>query len=236
MSQLLKLDRGYDELFASIGVALVICTLLVSIGKALTYYYFIYITVIFLLILIGFGIYHYHNYQIKLLKLKEDLAAENPIVVGARKKTKDNKLEVPPIRLSIDVPPMQRKLNLRRTTDFSSNNGSSKRGDTLLTLPETLQRNGSSCSLLSLRRKSHYNEDAPSQLTKHEIKAITLTKPDESESVKVTELRASSTSSKTKEKRKFMKRRVLFGTSLLKRGFKCGYNSNKGKEDDSLSE
>ena len=67
----MKMDKSYEAFFYSLGVAIIICTLLVSIGKLITYYYFLYIVVCSLLILFSLVIYDYYTYQEVSLRLKE---------------------------------------------------------------------------------------------------------------------------------------------------------------------
>lgn len=59
-SFLFKIDRSFDGFFSSFGVAIVLCTLLVSIGKSIAYYYFVYVILAFLIILFGFASYNYY--------------------------------------------------------------------------------------------------------------------------------------------------------------------------------
>ena len=67
----MKIDRSYEDFFYSFGVALTICTLLVSVGKLITYYYFFYIVICSLLIIISLMIYDYYAYKAALTKLEE---------------------------------------------------------------------------------------------------------------------------------------------------------------------
>ena len=54
-----KVDGSYEEFFSSIGIAIITCTLLVSVGKYITCYYFLYIVACLLLALMSLTIYDY---------------------------------------------------------------------------------------------------------------------------------------------------------------------------------
>lgn len=54
-----KLNHTYEDFFVSIGYAISVCTLLVSIGKCLTGYYFICILTLALLIMVPLAVYDY---------------------------------------------------------------------------------------------------------------------------------------------------------------------------------
>ena len=72
MSVEIKLDRTYDDIFSSLGYALITCTILVSIGKLITYYYFFYIFSFSLSIIISLIIYDYYTYKVTPTKFKEE--------------------------------------------------------------------------------------------------------------------------------------------------------------------
>ena len=55
----IKVGRSYDDFFYSLRIALITCTLIVSIGKSITYYYFLYIILCSILIIIAMIIYDY---------------------------------------------------------------------------------------------------------------------------------------------------------------------------------
>ena len=68
----IKIDRSFEGFFTSFAKAIIICTLIVSIGKSVTYYYFLYIVICFLLILIILAVYDYRRcrYSKKLVVSK----------------------------------------------------------------------------------------------------------------------------------------------------------------------
>ena len=59
----MRRDKSFDGFFNSFGVALVLCTLLVSIGKVISYYYFLYIIIFCVLIIFPLAIYDYRRYK-----------------------------------------------------------------------------------------------------------------------------------------------------------------------------
>ena len=67
----MEMDWSYEDFFYSVGVAIITCTLLVSVGKSITYYYFFYIVNCSLLIVISTTIYDYYTYKAASTKLKE---------------------------------------------------------------------------------------------------------------------------------------------------------------------
>lgn len=66
----MKLDRTYEHLFQSLGVAVVTSTLLVSIGKALTPYYFFIVVMSSICLLIGLEIFTRYKYKFEIAKAK----------------------------------------------------------------------------------------------------------------------------------------------------------------------
>ena len=71
ISIVMKTDRSYEDFFSSLGVALIICTLIVSIGKLITQYYFCYIIICSLLIIISLMVYDYYKYKRESKQLKK---------------------------------------------------------------------------------------------------------------------------------------------------------------------
>ena len=62
-------DRSYDDFCSSLGVGLAMCTIIVSIGKALTGHYFFYL--IFILIITMFIILVHARYTLRKLRATE---------------------------------------------------------------------------------------------------------------------------------------------------------------------
>ena len=60
--KIMKIDKGFDSFFQSIGMCITSCTLVVAIGKMLTPYYFYYI-ILFLMILVATLSYIDHQRQ-----------------------------------------------------------------------------------------------------------------------------------------------------------------------------
>ena len=67
----MKIDESYEDFFYSLGVALIICTLFVSIGKLITDYYFLYVVICSLLIIVSLTIYDYRRHKVELQSLKK---------------------------------------------------------------------------------------------------------------------------------------------------------------------
>lgn len=59
----MKVDRSYDYMFISFADAIIIGTLLVSVGRYMSPYYFIYLIIAIILILIGLELYKYSTYH-----------------------------------------------------------------------------------------------------------------------------------------------------------------------------
>ena len=89
---LTKLDRSYDGFFNYLGFAVILCTLLVSVGKLITCYYFFYIITLLILILISLTIFDYYCVDdSKSIKVNEG--------------GKDISEEYSPVKIKVEPPP-----------------------------------------------------------------------------------------------------------------------------------
>ena len=88
----MKIDSSYEDLFSSLGVAIVICILVVSIGKSVTHYYFVYIVVFLLLLITILAVYDYCNCKVETIHLEK--AEYFPLSTPANIKRKSNKCRV----------------------------------------------------------------------------------------------------------------------------------------------
>ena len=66
----MKLDRNYDDFFNSVGFAIVLCTMIVAVGKSITNYYFFYIITFVVLLILSMAIYNYNIHRYKLKQYK----------------------------------------------------------------------------------------------------------------------------------------------------------------------
>ena len=111
----MKIGTTYEDFFSSLGDALITCTLLVSIGKLITYYYFLHIIICSLLIVGSLMIYDY-KYKAeksKLRKAGEEQYSSASKLVTSKKKNFKNKLDA---AMSIDSysRSIEKELNVRK--------------------------------------------------------------------------------------------------------------------------
>ena len=67
----MKLDKTFQGFLNSFGIAIITCTLIVSIGKYITPYYFFYSITSLLIILIILTSYNYYIYKVEISSLKQ---------------------------------------------------------------------------------------------------------------------------------------------------------------------
>lgn len=98
----MKVDKSFDDFFVSFGVAIVTCTLLVSLGKLISYYYFIYISLSFLVLIVSLAVYEYYTNMIKQDEAREkQLATMHLHTLAKRRTIAKNKLVSIPRPLSV---------------------------------------------------------------------------------------------------------------------------------------
>ena len=218
MSTHINIDRSFDGFFYSFGIALGICTLLVSIGKLLSHYYFVYIIIIFLVILITLASY---DYNIKFVKIDE-LSLENTMQISTKFSASKGKqivvkVDAPQQRISADAPSNDKECCLRKQQDCF-NNGLLQYENGL----KVTRRNVGMSSPTGKSRRQHSYEREIVQ--KGVFGRKPLTRQGQLGSTNKKEM----CDSPMKERKKYpdIKNCILMNTSRLKKGFSCNKKFN----------
>ena len=128
----MKIDRSYEGFINSFGVAISICTLLVSIGKYITSFYFLYIVACLFLILITLQICDCYLNKPKSLNLKRDIEKhclkEEKIQIS-RKQIVSIKVDPPVEEPASHVPHLQNGKGKSSLRKWSSTQGIDKKKD-----------------------------------------------------------------------------------------------------------
>ena len=75
----MRVDSSYDFFFYSLGMAVITCTLVVSVGKSITDYYFVCIVICSLVVIISLTFYGYYRYNAALPGMNEVFSVEKKL-------------------------------------------------------------------------------------------------------------------------------------------------------------